>query len=95
MMGRTVLEVIPWSATSINHVQKIVNGVPGVSAVLHVDQQNKGEQFWWKPQMAVNVPEPRHVIVFSDHVLQEIVNGVNGVNVVPHVEQENKAEKFL
>jgi hypothetical protein len=44
--------------------------------------------------MAVNVPEPRHGNVFSDHVLQEIVNGVNGVNVVLHVDQENKTEIF-
>ena len=44
--------------------------------------------------MAVNVPEPEHGIVLSDHVLQEIVNGVNGVNVVFHVDQENKTEIF-
>ena len=38
MMGRTVMEVIPWSATSINHVlftpaPLTVNGVHGVNAV--------------------------------------------------------------
>ena len=44
--------------------------------------------------MAVNVPEPRHGIVLSDHVLQEIANGVNGVNAVLHVDQENKTEIF-
>ena len=50
MMGRTVLKVIPWSATSINHVlQKIVNGVHGANVLLHVDQKNKVEKFWLKP----------------------------------------------
>ena len=38
MMGRTVMEVIPWSATSINHVLLTpaplnVNGVHGVNAM--------------------------------------------------------------
>ena len=45
MMGRTVLEVIPWSATSINHVlftpaPLTVNGGHGVNVVLPVDWGN-------------------------------------------------------
>ena len=63
------------------NVQKIVNGVPGVSVVLHVDQQNKGGHFWWEPQMALNVLETRLGIVPSKNV-QNFVNGVYGVNVV-------------
>ena len=44
--------------------------------------------------MAVNVPEPKHGNVLSDHVLQEIVNGVNGVHVVLHVDQDSDTEIF-
>ena len=36
ILGRTVLEVIPWSATSINHVLLTANGVHGVAVTLPV-----------------------------------------------------------
>ena len=66
-----------------------------MNVILHVDQENRPEHFWLKPQMAVNVQVTRLEIVHSSKNVQKFVNGVPGVNVVPHVDQENKAEKFL
>ena len=45
MVGRTVLEVIPWSATSKNHVLLTANGVHGVAVTLPVAQEFKIEPF--------------------------------------------------
>ena len=64
-----------------------------MSVAQHVDQQNEAEQFWLKPQVAMNVLETRFRIVPSKNV-QKIVNGVPGVSVVLHVDQQNEAEQF-
>ena len=76
------------------NVQKIVNGVPGMNVVPHVDQENKAEQFWLKPQMEGNALVTRLRIVTSQNALF-LVNGMNGVNVVHPVDQENKPGSSL
>ena len=46
--------------------------MPGVSVALHVDQQNKAEQFWLKPQMGVYVLETAKRNVSSKNALTQV-----------------------
>jgi len=94
MMGRTVLEVIPWSATSTNHVRLTVNWDHGVTVVKAVDLEFKKEKSRYKQNLVERSVVKKRLRNATSNNVQKTVNGGHGANVVLPVDPEQNIEKL-
>ena len=82
----------PENAQTQNPAPLIVNGVLGVLAAKHVEQEYKQEMLKFQPNLVEKAAKVLQDEIAIQEIVQLIVNGVHGVLAVRHVEQEYKQE---